>query len=877
MKKPLKTRSGLVWSGLVCLILMLSSCGENPAVTTSLPQQENSLLSSTPTPTPSLVSKPVKGFIYGYNTITEGGETISNISVLEIPAANPDSSGNVPLINQFSDYLRQEYPQDWNNPDIQELNSRLCESLAQYKPLGEYDTSAKVFSVYQDSQTDTPLSVNPEGQFEGNVVTSAQGSTVKLEVTLGEDETAETEIISSSDTISSSDASGAVLKLCPEKIIVLPNDIVIFKVFSEPSIDLKKAGLKFSLNNNSIGCIAPPVYLCVFGERKHSVAYSALYIKKNLDTPVDCVISATTSNGLSLNIPLSVVKRCACISGRVYTGDKPLIKGYVKSIGPKAHCKLDGDGGYSLPAVFLGHGRTVIATYWVQENGKKVKYREEKVIEFFNDNVSNFNFGVPPTPTPTLTPSVTPTPRPPYDEFYNKKVSTVLYQYNQWETELGKEEAIQRIITWLNGELPDGPPVPDEIAGASSKDNPYDIWIHFRDSMSVCISTSDTIIVEEPDPNEEPIQKEEIKPISRLNASANTTVKNADVLILSPYYWQASIKPFKVEDIIKDTLIGNGYNVTCKNPKYGNHKYDPAADFYFDWENPIREVPDDPLPTPEPGEPKKPLIECYLKSNWDNNVTPLDFETMGKYGIIYINTHGWSYNKEDPDNPDSEPTNCVISCCIDIRNLNRTNKTPIDIWVESNHRQGFCYYIYRDIKFDSPGIDPKKAGWIRTVSFTNDYISYLNNNPARNFEGSLMYVSCCRSYGMRNYFNSARAYLGNRIYGNSKWTYPFAYYFFWFMMNGPEGCAKATNGILSAIKDAPVPEGTPSFDEDIPMDAHGALKQLTDYYKVNPDPNPYDDPGEDDEGKGCTVKIWQKDPDEHIYFPVPVTVTVHKK
>jgi hypothetical protein len=119
--------------------------------------------------------------------------------------------------------------------------------------------------------------------------------------------------------------------------------------------------------------------------------------------------------------------------------------------------------------------------------------------------------------------------------------------------------------------------------------------------------------------------------------------------------------------------------------------------------------------------------------------------------------------------------------------------------------------------------------------------------------------------------------MGDSKESNSKWVFPLGYYFFWFMMYGPEGCYKETNGKLSAIKDAPDPNGPPSFDEDIPMDAHGALKQLTDYYKVNPDPNPYDDPGEDDEGKGCSVEMWQKDPDEHIYFPVPVTVTVHKK
>ena len=60
------------------------------------------------------------------------------------------------------------------------------------------------------------------------------------------------------------------------------------------------------------------------------------------------------------------------------------------------------------------------------------------------------------------------------------------------------------------------------------------------------------------------------------------------------------------------------------------------------------------------------------------------------------------------------------------------------------------------------------------------------------------------------------------------------------------------------------------------MDATEALNVLTNYYKVNPDPNPYTGSG-DNCPYGCTAKKWQNDPNEHIYFPVPVTVTIEKK
>ncbi|MEQ8222475.1 MAG: hypothetical protein ABRQ37_09260 [Candidatus Eremiobacterota bacterium] len=314
---------------------MLNNCGGSNITTPSIPQQET-LLSSTPIP--SLVTKPVKGFIYGYNTVTEEGENISNINIFDVPAYSPDSSGNVPLVSQVSSYLQQEYPQEFNNPDIQELYNRLNTTLSQYKPLPDYNSQAKLFSIYQDSQNDTPVTVNPDGQFEGNVLTGAESSTVKLEANLGEDNYTEAELIVSSDTLASSNSSEATLKSCPEKIIAFPDDIVIFKVFSEPAIDLKKAGLKFSLKNNSMGCIAPPVYLCAFGKHKYNVAYGFLYIKKGLTTPVDTVINATTGTGLSLNIFLEVVKSTAGISGRVYTGEKPL-RAYPKSRPIPFHCQ----------------------------------------------------------------------------------------------------------------------------------------------------------------------------------------------------------------------------------------------------------------------------------------------------------------------------------------------------------------------------------------------------------------------------------------------------------------------------------------------------------------------------------------------------------
>jgi len=202
---------------LIVIIALLSNsgCGGNNV---TLPVTDTNSINSpscliNPTPTPALSVKPVQGYIYANNITTEDGEIIPNISVIDVPAYQSDESGNEPFITQVSNSLQKDYPGDWARPEIQELYTQLNKTLSECKPLPKYNSQVQVYSVYND----TSIPVSPDGYFENNVLTGVADSNVKLEVALGEDNYTEVETLPSSDNISSSDATNAVLKSCPEK------------------------------------------------------------------------------------------------------------------------------------------------------------------------------------------------------------------------------------------------------------------------------------------------------------------------------------------------------------------------------------------------------------------------------------------------------------------------------------------------------------------------------------------------------------------------------------------------------------------------------------------------------------------------------------
>jgi len=764
----------------------------------------------------SIVQKPIQGYIYATNTTTDEGEIIPSINVLDVPAYQADSSGNEPFITQFSNSLKQDYPEDWAKPEIQELYAQLNKTLSESKPLPEYNVGAQVYSVYDDSSA---IPVNSNGHFEDSVLTETTDNNVKLEVALGEDSYTEVETLPSSNILSSSEATNAELKSCPEKIFAFPGEIVIFRVTAN-GLNLKSAGLKFVLDNPSIGCVTQPVYLCIFSEKKYQTSYGCLYVKNGLNTPIDTTITAITNSGLSLKIFTEVLKKTGTISGTVFTGDMPLVKGKVKSLGPKACCKLDSAGNYYiLPKVFLGHERSVIAIWQTEENGHKVKHREEKVIDFFSSDLAGFNFGVPPTPTPTFTPSATPTMSDSFTH-YSIPMKKVNKQYYQWKYALGQEEAIEKTVKWLNGQVSEVP-IPEHIVKAIRNHtqpligSPNSIIIYFDDGFTILFGTDEPvddfldITPTIPTPNN--INKEIIKKQNKA-----TTFRSDRILVLCPVEWRTyevlkknNVKMFQW-DIVDDLRKNYGYNIDVKRTSLD------TLDITY------------PAPEFDPNGMEIPTEMTFRIKDPNNMINLEDFTKMKDYGVIVLISHFLA---------EGGVTEYRVLC---------ENDPNIYTWMRDNYstrypnnEDGLWYleltpYINRDTKH---------IHFYYTLDFTQEIFKH------QDFSNSFVYLNICFSMVYQTIImeQGAKACLAFSKAGNIVWANKILYEFFSYL----------TGNINSEQYSPPY------------LSIGDAYKSLHD----NPDPIVHSDGHQN----GCKLMV-SPDPSQLLetYFPAPVTITVEQ-
>ena len=533
----------------------------------------------------------------------------------------------------------------------------------------------------------------------------------------------------------------------------------------------------------------------------------------------------------------------------------------------------------------------MVCTYWTSENGQKVRHREEKIIDFFSSDVTGFNFGMLPTPTPTPTPTqpLELTPRPLGDPFYDNQVRVVLHYLEQWADESGNEaQTRQKIVDWINGNLPSAPPRPDGMVKAyidQSKDTT--IMFEFEDKTRVSISTD---LMPYPNYDETNAIIEDLNSQKNINNKpGNSQIVSSEVIEDFPTF-----EPQKVLMLDSITTWQYWFTATQNNPLYeashpktiGNYlensdfykdkvkiKFTGLKDIVFDFDN--------ANPSPQPEAPdinsNEPYVPCHFNSDTGNIgdiITPWDYgnliddsshDTMLDYGMVYIGTHG---------NPDS-----LVACiCID-------ENPDIQDWIDRHQDvRGICWnYSYQKIDFwaiapalwgraDRPTYD---NGYIKVIALEEEFFRRLYSNSSS--LKSLIYIHACDSYGLSDIFTQHGAvYLGMSKSPCPIWSDPLTFFFFEFMLTG------YYPGINDPIFIPGIHTINPYYLPKLysQMNVNQSHNALTQYFGVNPDPLNYDMPPFSTftskfDCEDCELVIHNP---SKLYFPTEdLNIGVHKK
>ncbi len=736
---------------LVIVTLIVANCGggSDTGAVPGVPQQQ----------TEEFVTKDVSGYIY-YSPSPEDTEGEKKFVILNAPLAGEDS-----FLNQLSSYYQEANPDFWNTSEMQSLYGTMSSEMGKWIPLPAYSPDARLYGIYQDSKSSSPIPVNSDGYFETTVQVKPADANVSFEVVTGDSDCYPVEGVSTSD-IATSEEGATELISCPEQVITLPGWFVIFAVRGEPAINLKDSGLDFTLNDHSVGWVTEPFYLKCGGVWNYNVAYGIFLAKPGLSTPASTTITAQTVTGLSLNIFTEVVKFCASISGHV--GGAGVIPefGFVYSLGFDAFSCLDETGNYKLNKVFRGHFRNVTAVYWIQENGVLIKHREERVINFFDGDLVNFDLPEEIQPTPTFP--------PPPDAFYDAFTDQIISRKDIWQEELGMEQGRQKTVDWLNNVLSDNP-LSSELTAVIRRAgvdevNPNIMWYNFKNGYEVIIIDSSPSLDEILSAyyNKETftdIKNESVESEEYLMGTADpTTLKNTQVLMLGTNAFQCGVdgeRIFFESNSLRSTFKKMGFDVTSKEIL----RYNITG----------LGVPYDSIPNdftqvefyPDPHSPK--LMACRIRDGKEDTVPmPENFIWMNNYGVIIIRTHAgqdailaslwyeddpnlWAWQKThkqfDKDAPDPNGVWCEI----------RMEFTPLR------------YTDYKGYKFRGVGISP--------------YFIAANNGS---FEGSLIYAGACSGWEFAasdaEPFDDVKVFLGNSGDENYGVLTGACYDFFCFML-----------------------------------------------------------------------------------------------
>jgi len=742
---------------------------------------------------------------------------------------------------------------------MQALYGTMNSEMSKWLPLPAYNPDARLYGIYQDSRSTTPISVNSEGYFETSLQVKSTDSNISFEIVTGDSACYPVEGVSTSDIATSEEGTTELIS-CPEQVITLPGFFMIFAVRGEPAINLKDSGLTFTLNDPSVGWVTEPFYLKCHGTRNYNIAYGIFLAKPGLTTPASTTITAQTATGLVLNIFTEVVKSCASISGHVGGAGVIPTAGFVYSIGFDSFSCLDEAGNYRLDKVFRGHFRKIVAVYWLQENGVLIKHREESAIDFFDSDLTGFDLPAGVLPTPTM--------RPPGDPFYDNQVEIVINYFEQLSEELNsKPQAIQQVIDWLNGNLSSGPSIPEGILKAYINEyKDTTIMIEFEDGNIVRLMTDYM-----PFPNYE--EADAMMNSLEIKNKNNIFKKTSPALMTT-----SDVTTFKPEKILMlDPICGWQYWFSVYTNFFGGMpSHLQIAEFlknndYYKDKVKIKLTGIDDILFDFSNIDSRRIVPCHINpsGSMEDIVTPWDYDTMNEYGFVYINTHG---------SPDS------LAACVylddhpeiirwerekqyGIHNFWDYGYQPIDFWALA---PPLCY------NFNPP---LKTTGWVKTISLNKNFFrGKYSVSPPQN---GIIYVVACEADQFSTTFNGTGVvYLGNSQCPCPMWTEPYTYYFFKFMLEGYSPYVTEPAAYIRGYF-GPFPPGSPPFDSYKPMHLQEAHNALKDYFKVNPDPGDYSiwPFSQFTANFTCTdasVELYYP-PSTDIYFPGGVEITVQEE
>jgi len=121
------------------------------------------------------ITKDVSGYIY-YSPSPEDSEVDKKFVILNAPLTGDDS-----FLSQLSSYYQETNPDFWNSSEMQSLYGTMSSEMGKWLPLPSYSPDARLYGIYQDSKSSSPIPVNSDGYFETTVQVKSTDVNISFE------------------------------------------------------------------------------------------------------------------------------------------------------------------------------------------------------------------------------------------------------------------------------------------------------------------------------------------------------------------------------------------------------------------------------------------------------------------------------------------------------------------------------------------------------------------------------------------------------------------------------------------------------------------------------------------------------------------------